>query len=87
MSDFHPVRQAAEADFLAALEYLGNTFGALDDSPQASSEPVPPFSFEDLEPEDIEPMLPLPSSLPPEAIAEGYDKQAVKNPEVLGGKD
>ena len=96
MSDFHPVRQAAEADFLDALDHLDNTFGGLEGEAQSASSPSDfpaALTFEDLELEDLEldtsgPVIVTPVPVPPPgAIAEGYDKQAVRNPEALGGKD
>ncbi len=82
MSKRQPLRQAAESDFLDALEHLSNTFGALDEL-----EPIVPTDGDPVKENsgEGEPASPGDSEDGEGAITqdsesqEGYDGRAVKN--------
>lgn len=85
MAEFHPLRQAAEADFLTALEHLSGTFGALDTAGLAPSDSSSLFENDEMaseilvNPEALVGDAPAISEAMSGAIAEGYDGQAVRN--------
>lgn len=79
MFNAHP-RQAAEADFLDALKYLGDTFGELETS-EADGQPGAQEESEAI-------AEAFPKGAPDEVIVgepEGYDGQAVRNPALGAG--